>query len=100
MLASSEQDLAAWPHRGRGVSPALPGRIAGIPAINLGCLDDSGLPTGSHVPRDTAGALDQQALDGLLQFALMLVEAIDAELVRRETDPPTPAAPATAVAHL
>jgi Peptidase family M28 len=99
-LLATEQALTAWPHRGRGVSPALPGRTAGIPAINLGSLDDQGLPAGSHAPGDTAEALDPQALDGLLQFALMLVEAIDSDLVARETDPPTPSAPAPMAAHL
>jgi hypothetical protein len=96
-LAASDQGLTAWPHRGRGASPALPGRSAGIPAINLGCLDDQDLPARSHAPEDTADALDPQALDGLLQFALMLVEAIDSDLVARTPAPPTPA---PAAAHL
>jgi hypothetical protein len=99
-LAATDQDLTARPHRGRGASPALPGRTAGIPAINLGCLDDHDLPARSHAPGDTADALDPQALDGLLQFALMLVEAIDSDLVARETDPPTPSTRAPVAAHL
>jgi hypothetical protein len=99
-LAASDHGLTAAGHRGRGASPALPGRIAGIPAINLGCLDDRGLPARSHAREDITDALDPQALDGLLQFALMLVEAIDSDLARRDADPPTPSTPAPAAAHL
>ena len=89
-VAAADQGLRAWAHRGRGASPALPGRTAGIPAINLGCLDDQDLPARSHAPEDTADALDPQALDGLLQFALMLVEAIDSDLAARRRRQPRP----------
>jgi hypothetical protein len=102
-LAEAEPTLDARPHRGRGTASAMPARLRGIPAINLGSLDARGLAAGSHAAQDTAENLDPQALDELLQFALMLVDAIDSDLVRRDTDPPTPstaAAPATAAAHL
>ena len=99
-LADPETGLDARPHRGRGTAPALPARLRGIPAINVGSLDARGLAAGSHTARDTAENLDPRALDELLQFALMLVDAIDSDLVRRETDPPTAATRATAAAHL
>lgn len=90
-LAPGPAGLDACPHRGRGTSPALPARTVGIPAINIGRLENSGHAASSHTPQDTADALDAQALDGILQFALVLVDAIDADLVRR--GPATPAAP-------
>jgi hypothetical protein len=104
-LAGRETGIDARPHRGRGTAPALPARLRGIPAINVGSLDAHGLAAGSHTAQDTAENLDPRALDELLQFALMLVDAIDSDLVRRETDPPTPPTPpapaaAAAAAHL
>ncbi len=95
-LADPETGLDARPHRGRGTAPALPARLRGVPAINVGSLDARGLAAGSHAPRGTAENLDPVALDEVLQFALMLVDAIDSDLVRRETDSSAPAAPATA----
>ena len=73
-------ELGAAPHRGRGVSPAFPARFAGLPAITIGCLDARGLVPRSHQPSDTPEALDRGAIDGLLELALTLVEAIDADL--------------------
>jgi hypothetical protein len=103
-LADPPIGLDARPHRGRGTSPALPARVAGIPAITIGSLDARGLAARSHTAQDTADNLDPAALDELLQFALILVDAIDADLVRQAAaNPPTaPAAapaPAAARAH-
>jgi hypothetical protein len=82
-LAAGLHDARARPHRGRGTSPALPARVAGIPAITVGSLDDSGLARSSHTHGDTSDAVDAAALDRVLQFALTLVDAIDADLARR-----------------
>ena len=68
------------PHRGRGLSPAYPARLSGLPAITIGCLDEHGLPARSHLPSDRPDRLDRGAADRLLEFALTLVDAIDAEL--------------------
>jgi Peptidase family M28 len=78
---------AARPHRGRGTSPALPARARRIPALTIGCLDARGLAPRSHQAGDTPAALDATAPDVLLQFALTLVDAIDADLARTATDP-------------
>ena len=75
-------ELDAAPHRGRGVSPAFPARFAGLPAITIGCLDARGLVPRSHQPSDTPEALDRGAIDGLLELALTLVDAIDADLAQ------------------
>ncbi len=88
-LASQAGDEARWlgarPHRGRGTSPALPARTRGLPALTIGCLDAGGLAPRSHQAGDTSAALDPAALDGLLQFALTLVDAIDADLAATQS---------------
>jgi hypothetical protein len=96
-LADPATGLEARPHRGRGTAPALPARFRGLPAINLGSLDAQGFAMGSHTAQDTAETLDPVAVDELLQFALMLVEAIDSDLVART---PTTAIEPTTAAHL
>jgi hypothetical protein len=81
-LARCAPALHALPHRGRGAGPALPARRAGLPALTIGCLDERGIAPRSHQPDDTAGMLDRTATDALLEFALVLVDAIDADLAR------------------
>jgi len=78
--------LDATAHFGRGISPAFPARVAGLPALTIGCVDDRGLAPRSHQAGDRPEALDPAALDRLLEFALMLVDAIDADLARTATD--------------
>jgi Peptidase family M28 len=73
-------NLDARAHRGRGATPALPGRAAGLPALAIGCLDARGLAPRSHQARDVADSLDPGVMDALLEFALTLVDAIDAGL--------------------
>jgi hypothetical protein len=90
-VAREEPQLEARPQKGRGATPALPARLAGIPAITLGCLDHAGLAPRSHQRSDTVGAVDSDALDRTLQFALLMVDAIDAqvgELQSRQTTTP------------
>jgi hypothetical protein len=72
--------LAARPHRGRGVSPAFAARLAGLPAITVGNLDERGLVPRSHLPSDLTGALADGAIDRMLELVLTVVDAIDADL--------------------
>lgn len=81
-LADPAAGIEALPYRGRGCSPAMPARARGIPAITLGCLDDRGLARHSHQAADVAANLDAGAMDALLQFGLMFVDALDADLAR------------------
>ena len=83
-VARDEPHLGARPHRGRGASPALPARVAQLPAITIGCLDERGLVPRSHQRRDAVEQLDAAALDRALQFGLLLVDAIDEHLGRSE----------------
>jgi hypothetical protein len=87
-VASGEPSLEARSHRGRGTTPAFPARLARLPAITIGCLDDLGLAPGSHQRSDTPETVDDQALDSAVELGLLLVDAIDAFLGR--------SAPATA----
>jgi hypothetical protein len=88
-LAAQASGVAGWlaarPHRGRGTSPALPARTRRLPALTIGCLDARGLAPRSHQAGDTPAALDPTPLDALLQFALTLVDAIDADLARTQS---------------
>jgi hypothetical protein len=79
-VAQAEPRLGARPHRGRGAAPALPARIAGLPAIAIGCLDKRGIPPRSHQPADTTAAVGRSPVDQTLELALLLVDALDAEL--------------------
>jgi hypothetical protein len=92
-IAADEPHLEAAAHRGRGATPALRARGARLPAIAVGCLDERGLVPRSHQPIDTFAAVDTGALDGALQFGLMLADAIGAyvEQNRRRTRSSTPA---------
>ncbi len=81
-VAGPQTELGAVGHRGRGSTPALPARAAGLPAITIGCLDDAGLAPRSHQPDDVPERLDKGSMDGMLELALTLVDAIDAELHR------------------
>jgi len=74
--------LQATAHFGRGSGPALPARTAGIPALTIGAVDARGLAPRSHQAGDRRQSLDPAALDAVLEFALTLVDAIDAELGR------------------
>jgi hypothetical protein len=79
----------ATPHRGRGATPALPARAAGLPAIAIGCLDDRGLAPRSHQRTDIPSEIEPAALDRALELGLTLAKAIDASL---RTEPQTEAA--------
>jgi hypothetical protein len=64
------------------VSPSFPARFAGLPGITIGCLDGFGLAPRSHQLVDLPDALDRGSVDKLLEFALTLVDAIDADLAQ------------------
>jgi hypothetical protein len=81
-VADDEAHLGATVHRGRGATPARPARIAGLPAIAIGCLDERGLVPRSHQSGDVDDAVDPESLDATLALALALVDAIDAEVGR------------------
>lgn len=76
-VAMDEPRLSARGHRGRGNSPALAARIARLPAIAIGCLDQRGLVPRSHQPADTAERVQAGALESTLELGLLLVEKID-----------------------
>jgi hypothetical protein len=77
-------------HRGRGATPSLAARIQGLPAIAIGGLDSHGLAPRSHQATDLVGAVDEGGLGRALQFALVLVDEINASLAPADAAP-TPA---------
>ncbi len=79
-VAADEPHLGARPHRGRSVSPVYPAIQRRLPAITIGCLDARGLAPDSHRPADTADRLDPESTDAAIQFALLLVDAVDGYL--------------------
>ncbi len=89
-LAAKEPELGASPHRGRGATPTLPARVAKLPAIAIGCLDDRGLVPHSHQRTDTPDSVDEEATGAAVEFGLMLVDAIDARVARQPAAPPAP----------
>lgn len=86
-ISADEPHLQAKPHRGRGSTPALPARAAGIPAITLGCLEDKSFRPRTHQLGHSVAAIDTAALDAALQFALLLVDAIDSAVGSLEREP-------------
>ena len=93
LRAISAKTGATAGHRGRGTTPALPARAAGLPAIAIGCLDGRGLAPRSHQRTDTPDAMDEPALDDAIEFGRKLARAIDASLGTATT--PETVAPAT-----
>jgi hypothetical protein len=91
-LAAPDAMHPARPQWGRGTSPALPARARGLPAITIGAVDEFSLAPRSHEPRDVAGAVQGATLDEVLEFALTLVDALDAELSQAVAEPPVTAA--------
>jgi hypothetical protein len=74
-IARDDPGLGARPGRGRGHTPALPARERRLPAIALGSTGDGG-----------------DAVDLVVEFGLLLVEAIDSYVAARSPEPqPTPA---------
>jgi Peptidase family M28 len=91
-VAADESYLEAAPHAGRGSTPALPARSRRLPSLTIGCLDRRGLAPRSHQRGDTAETIDTRAIDGAVQFGLMLIDAIDAKVATtRAAGSPTPA---------
>jgi hypothetical protein len=95
-VAHQNPHLTARPHRGRGTTPALPARLRRLPAIVIGGLDRRGMVPRSHQASDTPERIHTGTVDAIVEFGLLLVDAIDAYLVSR----PAPAATGnTAATH-
>ena len=88
-VAADEAYLGAAPHRGRGNPAALSLRLAGLPALAIGCLDAGGSPPRSHHRADLPPAIDPQALERAASFALLLIDGIDAAVGEQRRGAPT-----------
>jgi hypothetical protein len=83
-VAADEAYLNAAPHAGRGTSPAFAARRRRLPAMTIGCLDGRDLVPRSHQVADTAARIEPAAIENAVQYALILVDAIDS-FVGRQT---------------
>jgi hypothetical protein len=91
-IAHEEPDLSAQPHFGRGGGPALPARLAGLPAITIGAVDERGVVPRSHQPTDTPDNVDSAVVDRTVEFGLLVIDEIDRFLgTRRRDEIATPA---------
>jgi hypothetical protein len=80
----THSDRGAVPHRDRGGSPAQPARARGLAAIAIGTHDPHELAPRSNQATDVQAAIDQTALDRTVEFALLLIDAINASLAPTE----------------
>lgn len=83
-VAKQSERLGARAHRGRGWTPALPARSRGLPTLSIGALDEHGLAPRSHQPSDTPESVDPAAIERVVEFGLLLVDAVDLFLDRRD----------------
>jgi Peptidase family M28 len=81
----------ATPHRDRGATPAQPARARGLAAIAIGCQNEQGLTPRSHQATDTEATIDEPTLDRTVNFALQLIDEINATLAGEAVPAATPA---------
>jgi hypothetical protein len=86
-VARGRPQLQAAPHRGHGSGAAWRARLAGWPAITVGCLDAQALVPRAGARADTPEQLDRRAMLDTLAFCRELVDRLDADLARRVRSP-------------
>ena len=59
---------------------AFRARVAGYPAIAVGCANELGYAPGFHQPTDTADTIEPQALQRAYEFCSELIELIDEKI--------------------
>jgi hypothetical protein len=82
-VASEERQLSARALRSHGVSGAYPARVAGWPAIAVGCCDALGRAARARQATDVCDAVDPAALEAALELCLAFAGRLDAELAAR-----------------
>jgi hypothetical protein len=91
-LAQDETHLQLSSHRGRSNCNAYAARAAGLPALTIGCLDAHAAVPESHRKTDTIRTVQRGSLERTIHFALLLLDAIDAEVGKGAPRPRAPAA--------
>jgi hypothetical protein len=84
-IAADDPELGAHPHRGRGMTPAFLARAARLPAIAIGAVDENGLAPRSHQKTDTPDKIEPATLDSIVEFGLILTDAVDGYVGRTRT---------------
>jgi hypothetical protein len=78
-VAAEHPVLGARPRRGHTGEAAWRARLAGWPAITIGCVDEHGAP-------GVSGPIEPQAMRDALVFGRQLVDALDADIGRRRRE--------------
>lgn len=78
-VAAAHPELGARPRRGHASGAAWRARLAGWPAITVGCVDEHGVP-------GAGGPVEPEAMRDALTFCRELVDALDADLGRRHRE--------------
>lgn len=86
-VSRDRPDLGARAHRGHGAGAAWRARIAGWPAITIGCLDSDDLVPDAGRATDTPDQLDAGSMRAALEFCRRVVERLDGDLGRRRRGP-------------
>jgi hypothetical protein len=79
-VAAEERQLRARALRSHGISGAYPARVAGWPAIAVGCSHVLGRSARARQASDVCEAVDRAALEATLELCLAFVGRLDAEL--------------------
>lgn len=79
-VADDERHLRARALRSHSISGAVPARVAGWPAIAVGCADELGRAPRARQRDDVAALVDPRALDATLEFCLAFAGRLDREL--------------------
>lgn len=79
----AQDRFGAEPQRSRFGTDGLPPRLAGYPAITIGCAGELNLIPNYHRPTDTPDRIDPVALERAHGFVLELVRQIDRDVGRR-----------------
>jgi hypothetical protein len=80
LIALAAQAGRGRRRRGHGAGAAWRARLAGWPAIAIGCRTDDAWPPDARRPPDVAERLDPAAMDAALELCLALVRALDEDL--------------------
>jgi hypothetical protein len=84
---AEDEYYGAGPIVSRIATDAHRARVAGYPAISIGCTNELGYPPHYHQPTDVPETIDPESLDRAYEFCSELVELID-ERIGPEIDAP------------
>ena len=81
--AEGENHFAATPAARGLAGDEMPPRLAGHPAIAIGCTEEDGYVPGYHLSSDLPAEIDPRSLERAHGFTLELIRRLDADVGRR-----------------